>query len=148
MKRLVKIRSSAPRQGASAAPRAPARPRRGARAAWGIGLSTLLGACSFFVDRGSDLYFQGRYIEAAHVLEKTENRLPTGSPEERAAYGLYRGATLLRLGDLRGAERWLDFSRRTEIEFPGSLSRRERQLLRETLIALRVDIEREQAGGL
>ena len=111
-------------------------------------LAGVLVGCSFFVDRGSDLYFQGRYIEAAHVLEKTENRLEGGSPGERAAYGLYRGATLLRLGDLGGAERWLDFARRTEIQFPGSLSRGELQLLRETLINLRVDIEREEAGGL
>ena len=113
-----------------------------------VALATLLWVgCTHYVQRGSDLYDQGRYIEAAHVLEKTELRLPGATSQERAAYGLYRGATLLRLGDLAGAERWLDYSRRTEIEYPGSLHRGERELLRETLIALRVDLERRAAGG-
>src|SRR5688572_17609889 len=70
-------------------------------------LGFLLSACTFYVHRGSDLYFQGRYIEAAQVLEQTESRLTEADPVERAEYGLYRGVTLLRLGDLDGALRWL-----------------------------------------
>lgn len=103
-------------------------------------------ACAYYVDRGSDLYNQGRYIEAAHVLEKTEGRLATATHPQQAAYGLYRGATLLRLGDLDRAELWLGYSRKAEIEYPGSLTPAERQMLREQFIALRVDLERRGAG--
>src|SRR5688572_29095795 len=69
-------------------------------------------ACTHYVGRGSDLYYQGRYIGAAHVLEMSEQRLREAEPEDRVAYGLYRGATLFRLGDLDGARRWLEYSER------------------------------------
>lgn len=110
-------------------------------------LTVLLGlACTYYVDRGSDLYNQGRYIEAAHVLEKTEGRLALASHPQQAAYGLYRGATLLKLGDLDRAELWLGYARNAEIKYPGSLTPFEVQLLREVLIALRVDLDRRAAG--
>jgi hypothetical protein len=98
------------------------------------------------VGRGSDLYHQGRYIEAAHVLEKTESRLAEATTLERAAYGLYRGATLLRLGDLAGARRWLDYAQAVEGKWPGSLRPDEQNLLSETLIALRLDLDRRAAS--
>lgn len=104
-------------------------------------------SCTYYVDRGSDLYNQGRYIEAAHVLEKTESRLTLASRPQQAAYGLYRGATLLKLGDLDRAELWLGYARNAEIQYPGSLNRSEVQLLREVLIALRVDLDRRAAGS-
>jgi len=107
----------------------------------------LSAGCTHYVGRGSDLYYQGRYIEAAHVLEKSEPRLEGGSFEEQAEYGLYRGATLLRLGDLDGAGRWLEFSRLRLGESPGALTPAELELLQESLIALRVDLDRRAAAG-
>ena len=103
-------------------------------------------ACTHYVTRGSDLYYQGRYIEAAHVLEKTEGRLSGASPVEQATYGLYRGATLLRLGDLAGADHWLGYAVRVSEARHGLLTQEEEQLLRESLIALRVDLDREAAS--
>ncbi len=103
--------------------------------------------CTHYVGRGSDLYYQGRYIEAAHVLEKSEPRLADASALERATYGLYRGATLLRLGDLDGARRWLEYSQHWATVNPGSLKPDEQELLSETLIALRADLDRRAAAG-
>jgi hypothetical protein len=111
-----------------------------------LAVSLFSSGCTHYVGRGSDLFYQGRYIEAAHVLEKSEPRLTGGSFEEQAAYGLYRGATLLRLGDLDGAGRWLEFSRRRTEAHPDALSPEERELLEESLIALRVDLDRRAAA--
>lgn len=109
-------------------------------------LGSLLFACTFYVHRGSDLYYQGRYIEAAQVLEQTESRLVEADPVEHAEYGLYRGATLLRLGDLDGALRWLDYARLWDSRHPGALDAQQRELLDEQSIALRSDLERRAAA--
>ncbi len=109
-------------------------------------LALLLFACTFYVHRGSDLYYQGRYIEAAQVLEQTETRLVEADPVERAEYGLYRGATLLRLGDLDGAARWLEYARMWESRHPGALSSEQRDLLEEQSIAVHADMERRAAA--
>jgi hypothetical protein len=120
----------------------------GLRRQWlALVLPLLSSGCAHYVGRGSDLYYEGRYIEAAHVLEKSEPRLEGGSFEEQAEYGLYRGATLLRLGDLDGAGRWLEFSRLRLSESPGALTAEELELLQESLIALRVDLDRRAAAG-
>ncbi|HEU4579297.1 MAG TPA: hypothetical protein VFS67_13625 [Polyangiaceae bacterium] len=109
-------------------------------------LAVPLLACSYFVSRGSDLYYQGRYIEAAQVLEQTEYRLERSQePDQHAEYGLYRGATLLRLGDLDGAQRWLEYAQHWEQRHPGALRDDERDLLEERLLALQGDLERRQA---
>ena len=105
---------------------------------------SLLG-CTYYVSRGSDLYSQGRYIEAAQVLEETESRLAEANPDEHAEYGLYRGATLLRLGDLDGALHWLSYAQSWERRYPGSLRADERELLEERFIALNGDLERRAA---
>jgi hypothetical protein len=98
------------------------------------------------VGRGSDLYYQGRYIEAAHVLEMSERRLRGADEEERASYGLYRGATLFRLGDLDGARRWLEYSEHVSLAHPETLGRDQRVLLQETMIAVRADLDRRAAA--
>jgi hypothetical protein len=103
--------------------------------------------CAHYGGRGGDLYYQGRYIEAAHVLEKTEPQLTAALPLEQASYGLYRGATLLRLGDLEGAMRWLEYCRRLEATRPGVLRADQLELLQESLIALRADLDRRAAAG-
>lgn len=103
--------------------------------------------CTHYVGRGSDLYRQGRYIEAAHVLEMSEARLEQAKPLERAAYGLYRGATLFRLGDLDEARRWLEYSEALAATEPAVLGSEEARLLDETMIAVRADLDRRAAAG-
>ena len=86
--------------------------------------------CSGYVTRGRALYADGRYIEAAEVFERTEHRLLSDStPSECARYGLYRGLTLLTLGDSRNAHRWLAYAYNVERAKPGSLEEDERALL-------------------
>jgi tetratricopeptide (TPR) repeat protein len=109
-------------------------------------LAAMLVGCTYYVSRGSDLYSQGRYIEAAQVLEQTEARLAEADPDERAEYGLYRGATLLRLGDLDGALHWLEYAQTWEQRHPGALRADELELLEERFIAVREDLERRAAA--
>ena len=104
-------------------------------------LSLLLLACvpgcgSQYVTRGAELYAGGFYIEAAEVFERTERRLDEASPSEQAQYGLYRGATLLALGDSRRARRWLRYSEKLLTTDPALLSEEERSMLRRALSVL------------
>jgi hypothetical protein len=92
-------------------------------------------ACSGnqYVTRGAELYAGGYYIEAAEVFERTEKRLVQASLVEQAQYGLYRGATLLALGDSRRARRWLRYSERLLQNDAALLSDEERDMLRRAL---------------
>jgi hypothetical protein len=108
--------------------------------------SAITAGCTHYVGRGSDLYYQGRYIEAAHVLEMSERQLRGADEEDRASYGLYRGATLFRLGDLDGARRWLEYSEQLSLAHPNTLRREQRELLQETMIAVRADLDRRAAA--
>jgi hypothetical protein len=72
-----------------------------------LGAALSLVGCSHPVQRCETLYRDHQYIEAAEAFEHTEDRLAAASPEDRAEYGLYRGLTFLRLGDLVNARRWL-----------------------------------------
>jgi hypothetical protein len=92
------------------------------------------------------LYYQGRYIEAAHVLEMSEPRLVEADDPDKATYGLYRGATLFRLGDLDGARRWLEYSEHLAATHSGVLAPEEQRLLSETMIAVRADLDRRAAA--
>lgn len=91
--------------------------------------ATLSGCAREPVKRGTNLYAGGHYIEAAEVFERTENRLPDMSAQEQARYGLYRGLTLLVLGDLRGAHHWFSYARNVEQRHPGSLGQQRVALL-------------------
>jgi hypothetical protein len=86
-----------------------------------------------YVTRGAELYAGGFYIEAAEVFERTERRLEQASSSEQAQYGLYRGATLLALGDSGRARRWLRYSERLLTDDPALLSDEERDMLRRAL---------------
>jgi len=101
----------------------------------------LASACgSHFVGRGSNLYAEGRYVEAAEVFEKTEQRLRQSSNCDRARFGLYRGATYLKLGDVPHAARWLGYSRSVLNEDPSALDAGDAALLDASLQAIgRVD---------
>lgn len=92
-------------------------------------LGAALGGCTAYVKRGSTLYADGRYVEAAEVFEQTEYRLRESTPRQQAEYGLYRGLTLLALGDVDAAGRWLEYASATERSHPGALRGERRALL-------------------
>ncbi|MCA9647142.1 MAG: hypothetical protein H6718_35745 [Polyangiaceae bacterium] len=94
-----------------------------------IALLGLMAGCSGYVKRGSALYADGRYIEAAEVFERTEHRLNESNAKQQAEYGLYRGLTLLVLGDTGGARRWLSYAYQVERANPGTLRGNRRALL-------------------
>jgi hypothetical protein len=105
-------------------------PRRAVVAA-SVVWSCLLAACgaSHYVQRGADLYGEGRYVEADEVFERSELRVSRASFEERAAYAAYRGATFVALGDLHHAQHWLSIATELERTHPGSLRKEERDFL-------------------
>lgn len=86
-----------------------------------VGVALCLAACADQLRRGTTLYADGRFIEAAEVFEQSERLASTAPPRERAEYATYRGLTLLGLGDLRNAERWLAFAYQIERASPGAL---------------------------
>jgi hypothetical protein len=97
----------------------------------------LSSACgSHFVARGTSLYGEGHYVEAAEVFERTEQRLSTSSSRERARFGLYRGATFLKLGDVPHAARWLGYSRSILNQYPDALDASDAALLDASLEAV------------
>ncbi len=89
-----------------------------------------------FVTRGTTLYESAHYVEAAEVFERTEARLANASNSERARFGLYRGATFLKLGDTAHATRWLGYSRSVVKSDPDALGSDELALLDASLKAL------------
>ncbi len=90
-----------------------------------------LSGCSanHYVQRGADLYGEGRFVEADEVFERSEPRVAAAPLEQRAAYAAYRGATFIALGDLRHAQQWLDVAAQIEREHPDTLRTSERAFL-------------------
>ncbi len=93
----------------------------------GAGLTSL--GCSGNVSRGRALYADGYYVEAAEVFERNEAKLGEWPAEKRAAYGLYRSMTLLELGDVAGAARWLHYCEWVQGRTPGALDSDQIQLV-------------------
>jgi hypothetical protein len=91
----------------------------------------LLSGCgaNHFVQRGADLYGEGRFVEADEVFERSEPRVAVASLEERAAYAAYRGATFVALGDLQHAQHWLSMAAEIERAHPGTLRPEQRAFL-------------------
>jgi hypothetical protein len=98
--------------------------------------ATLLGCGGHYVNRGADLFADGRYVEAAEVFERTQDRLGRSDAVEQARYGLYRGATLFVLGDFAHAQSWLTYAYEVERVNPGVLGSDERAFLDRVWIAL------------
>ena len=97
----------------------------------------LTSACgAHYVTRGTALYDDAHYIEAAEVFEQTEGRLVSSSNSERARFGLYRGATYLKLGDTAHAARWLGYARSLVKSDPDALDDDDLALLGASLKAL------------
>src|SRR5882724_12459736 len=92
---------------------------------------SLLAACGagHFVQRGADLYGEGRYVEADEVFERSEPRIARAPLAERAAYAAYRGATFVALGDLVHAQHWLTVASDIERARPGTMRSEERAFL-------------------
>jgi hypothetical protein len=91
----------------------------------------LLEACgaNHFVQRGADLYGEGRFVEADEVFERSEPRVARAPLDERAAYAAYRGATFVALGDLVHAQHWLTVASDIERARPGTMRAEERAFL-------------------
>src|SRR6187551_3338996 len=91
----------------------------------------VLTACgsSHYVQRGADLYGEGRYVEADEVFARSEPRVADAALEQRAAYAAYRGATFVALGDLPHAQHWLALATEIERAHPGTLPAEERSFL-------------------
>jgi len=99
--------------------------------------SLLTNACGgHYVTRGTALYDDAHYVEAAEVFEQTETRLVSSSNSERARFGLYRGATFLKLGDTAHAARWLGYARGIVKSDPDALDGDDLALLGASLKAL------------
>jgi hypothetical protein len=108
-----------------------------------LGVFTLLagallasGCGGHYVTRGTALYDDAHYVEAAEVFEQTEERLASSSNSERARFGLYRGATFLKLGDTAHAARWLGYARSVVKSDPDALGDDDMALLGASLKAL------------
>jgi hypothetical protein len=119
----------------------------------GCALVALASACGqHYVARGADLYGDGQYIEAAEVFERTEGRLAQSSAGEQARFGLYRGATFLKLGDAAHAARWLGYARSVVNRNPDALGSSELELLESSLKRLAeikaVPLDRKPAAAL
>ena len=97
----------------------------------------LTSACgAHYISHGTALYDDGHYVEAAEVFEKTEQRLASSSSSERARFGLYRGATFLKLGDVPHAAHWLGYARSIVTSDPDALGSDDLALLGASLKAL------------
>jgi hypothetical protein len=100
-------------------------------------VAALLAGCGgHYVNRGADLFSDGRYVEAAEVFERTQDRLGSSDAGEQARYGLYRGATLFVLGDFAHAQPWLAYAYEVERVNPGALASEDRAFLDRVWIAL------------
>jgi hypothetical protein len=114
-------------------------PLRAQLARWTAGALLFVSATAcggHYVSRGSSLYDEARYVEAAEVFERTEDRLASSSNAERARFGLYRGATFLKLGDTTHAARWLGYARSVVQSDPDALADDDLALLGSSLKAL------------
>jgi hypothetical protein len=89
--------------------------------ALGLAVALLSTGCARYLGRAKRDYVQGRYLEASEVLGAHEADLEILSPRGQAEYGVYRGLSLLMLGDHQGAYRWLAFAHQLEHDAPGTL---------------------------
>ncbi|HQK15996.1 MAG TPA: hypothetical protein PLJ27_01000 [Polyangiaceae bacterium] len=84
-------------------------------------LSTSVVACGGYVDRGRNLYEQGRYIESAEVLQHYEQEIGSEPPSRQAEYATYRGLSMLVLGNYEEARRWMFQAYAIGRTYPGSI---------------------------
>jgi hypothetical protein len=97
---------------------------------WGLLLIVaVLAGCNRYVTRAKRAYNDGRYLEASEHLDGHEKEVYDLPPRLRADYGIYRGLSLMALGDLNGAYQWLTFAYEVEQKNPGTLKAEQRAAL-------------------
>ncbi|MGC4087870.1 MAG: hypothetical protein QM756_08235 [Polyangiaceae bacterium] len=115
------------------------------------GAVTLTGCQASCVDRGAALYASHDYVRADELLEHNEARVARASDAERSRFALYRGVTLLSLGDATRSEFWLarcrpehlssderrmlQQARRTHADFSARLQQKRRSHVQHTAVA-------------
>lgn len=85
--------------------------------------------CGSYLGNAQRAYQEGRYLEAAENLGNHESDVVRLEPAKQANYGLYRGLSLLKLGDHDAASQWLGFAAGIEKKRPGSLQPAQRREL-------------------
>jgi hypothetical protein len=86
-------------------------------------------ACASQTEYPRELYVKRHYIEAEDLFDHLEADLSQLSVPERAEYGVYRGMTLLSLGDFPRAQLWLSYATTLQREHPQVLADAETALL-------------------
>lgn len=89
----------------------------------------MVGGCNRYVGRAKRAYNDGRYLEASEKLGERESEIDDLAPRQQADYGIYRGLSLMMLGDLNGAHQWLSFAYEVEKVNPGALKPEQRAIL-------------------
>lgn len=79
--------------------------------------------------RAKRAYEDGRFLEASEKLADREPDVGELSPRKQADYGIYRGLSLMMLGDARGAQQWLTFAYEVERLHPGTIEPEQRAVL-------------------
>jgi len=77
--------------------------------------------CGGYIGSAQRAYNDGRYLEVAENLGEHEDEVQKLSPAKQADYGLYRGLSLMQLGDHEAANHWLEFAASVEQNHPGAL---------------------------
>lgn len=93
----------------------------------------MAGCRASYVDRGAALYADHNYVEADELFEHNEAQLQNATTSERARYALYRGVTLLSLGDSARSRYWLKYAARCDERDSQALSSEERAMLARAL---------------
>jgi len=101
-----------------------------------VGLALLLSGCGGYIVSARRAYHDGRYLEVAEGLSKHEGEVSSLSHEGQARYGLYRGLSLLRLGDHDAAGKWLELAASIEQKHPGTLTTDEKRELEAARVSL------------
>jgi hypothetical protein len=100
--------------------------------------------CGSYLGSAQRAYQEGRYLEAAENLGNHEAEVGRLEPAKQANYGLYRGLSLMKLGDHDAASQWLDFAADVEKKRPGSLQPAQRRELEDARGSLAKSVEVEQ----
>jgi hypothetical protein len=92
-------------------------------------LALALSACAGPLDDAEGLFDQGQYPAAKQALALLDADRRSWSGAEQAEYALYRGLTLLALGNDGEARPWLRDAKAAEDARPGSLRYDDRRRL-------------------
>jgi hypothetical protein len=84
-------------------------------------LALTLSGCAGPLCDAEGLFDKGQYPAAKQALLELDADRPSWSAADRAEYALYRGLTLLALGDDGEARPWLGEAKAAEDACPGSL---------------------------